>query len=267
MRPWLGPGAVFNATWPSHAHAPFGKSLPWCGGPCFVLLFFFYFSDTHCVRNALGGWLKSVFNPIYGGCRCPLPSLAVASASALLFRGLARRAAITSGPTDGRRCPRCGALLKLKRGLCVRSSRSRSGSAARLTARPGQAPHESYRSNSKRHFKARRSFFCLWRDVGGGCFWLRSARPHAGLACVLRFCCDCALLTCWDLGSPIDARGLTPKILARFPPNLARRHPPSAPHPAGTSIGRGAPPGGGLKKMQHQDTKPAGGRRGRLVGG
>ena len=22
---------------------------------------------THCVRNALGGWLKSAFDPIYGG--------------------------------------------------------------------------------------------------------------------------------------------------------------------------------------------------------
>jgi hypothetical protein len=62
-----------------------------------------------------------------------------------------RRVVIKSGPTGGHRCPRYGTLLK--RWSRVRSYRG--PDPARLTARPGQASHESCRSKS--HFKARRS--------------------------------------------------------------------------------------------------------------
>ena len=60
-----------------------------------------------------------------------------------------RRAAIISGPTGGRRCPRYGALLKRGPAFAHRGL-----DPARLTVFPGQAPHESHRS--KAISKARR---------------------------------------------------------------------------------------------------------------
>jgi hypothetical protein len=62
-----------------------------------------------------------------------------------------RRAAVISGPTGGRRCPRYGALLK--RGPCVRSSWSRSGSF-NGTPRPGVARELPFKS----HFKGEAKF-------------------------------------------------------------------------------------------------------------
>ena len=76
-----------------------------------------------------------------------------------------RRAAIISGPTGGRRCPRYGALLK--RGLGVRSSWPRSGSFSGLPRpdvarelpfkkpfqRRGYAPHGRHVLSSRHGFK------------------------------------------------------------------------------------------------------------------
>jgi hypothetical protein len=62
-----------------------------------------------------------------------------------------RRVAIKPGPTGGRRCPRCGTLLK--RWSRVRSSRSRSGSFSG-TPRPGVARELPFKS----HFKGEAKF-------------------------------------------------------------------------------------------------------------
>jgi hypothetical protein len=62
-----------------------------------------------------------------------------------------RRAVIISGPTGGRRCRRCGTLLK--RRLRVRSSRSRFGSSSG-TPGPGVARELQFKS----HFKGEAKF-------------------------------------------------------------------------------------------------------------
>jgi hypothetical protein len=65
-----------------------------------------------------------------------------------------RRVAIISGPTGGRRCRRCGALLK-RRALRVRSSRSRFGSSSG-TPGPGAARELQFKSHSGWNIVARK---------------------------------------------------------------------------------------------------------------
>jgi hypothetical protein len=86
-----------------------------------------------------------------------------------------RRAAIISGPTGGRRCPRYGTLLK--RGLGVRSSWSRSGSFNGLP-RPGVARElpSTVQSSKGEVFMGHRMGHKLVTD--GCCIWPPASQTH-----------------------------------------------------------------------------------------
>ena len=114
-----------------------------------------------------------------------------------------RRAAIISGPTGGRRCPRYGALLK--RGLGVRSSWPRSGSFNGLP-RPGVARELPFKS----HFKGEaKSSLCVKRETGIEKRSGRDLAPRCGKN---------------DRGRPSD---LTQAVFENYNAKPPRKHLPS----------------------------------------